>query len=290
MPKSVPAILETIAGAIYSELKNTPYQGVNAVLSLIFGLVLCFDGEFSFKWIIVGLVYMVVSIMAMNQVSIIWGLSYTDPLRHAIGFEAGVVGGYAALRGIDGVQIVVGAFLGVAAASKTLAWLTAHGLHFLNHKYCTFVYFSFFVLGAAVLFGKKGHRKLLAYVSAFLGGAFCASSIEFGVTKIAVLGYMPFLQQLFPGIAPKSGTWIEFMHLLWSSKAEDVGIFADSRFNSTHSFLGETLDTDRLVGCVLWLIFFVSGSIVQTRRLKKDSASALTEVTKPLLSTEELPK
>lgn len=290
MPKSVPAILETIAGAIYSELKNTPYQGVNALLAFVFGLVLCFDGEFSFKWLTVGTVYMVVSIMAMNQVSTVWGLSYTDPLRHVIGLEAGLVGGYAALRGIDGVQIVVGAFLGVVAASKTMAWLTAHGLHFLDHKYCTFVYFSFFVIGAAMLMGKKRHVKLLAWVSAFLGGSFCASSIEFCFTKIAVLGYMPFLQQLFPGIAPKIGTWIEFMHLLWSSKAGDVGIFADSRFNPTHSILGETLDTDRIVGCVLWFIFFVSGSIVQLRRLKKDSASAPAEVTKPLLSTEELPQ
>jgi len=291
MPKSVPAILDSVAGAIYSELKNTPYQGVNALLAMLFGLVLCFDGEFSFKWLTVAAVYMVVSIMAMNQVSAAWGLSHTDPLRHVIGLEAGLVGGYAALRGIDGMQIVVGAFLGVFAASKTMAWLTAHGLHFLNQKYCTCFYFSFFVVGAVLLMGKKGHVKLLALISALFGGAFCASSIAFGFTRIAVLGYMPFLQRPFPGITPNGGTWVEFMNLLWSSKAGDVGIFAGSRFNPTHKILGEAWDTDRTADCVLWFVFFVSGCIVQLRRLKKSqsSASAPAEMTKPLLSTEQLP-
>eukprot|EP00930_Biecheleria_cincta_P058348 TRINITY_DN4418_c0_g1_i1.p1 TRINITY_DN4418_c0_g1~~TRINITY_DN4418_c0_g1_i1.p1 ORF type:complete len:361 (-),score=54.90 TRINITY_DN4418_c0_g1_i1:202-1284(-) len=285
-PASVPAILESIAGAIYSELRNTPYQCFNALLALIFGSVLCFDGEFSFKWLTVAAVYMVVSIMAMSQVSSVWGLSNTDPLRHVIGLEAGLVGGYAALRGIDGVQIVVGAFLGVVAASKILAWLTAHGFHFLNQKYCMFVYFSFFVVGAALLMGKKRHVKLLALVSAFLGGAFCASSIAFGFTKLAVMGYMPFLQNLFPGITPVGGTWIQFMHLLWSSKAGDVGIFAGSRLNPTGKILGESWDTDRIADCALWFVFFVSGSIVQLRRPKKVSASAPVEMNQPLLSTE----
>eukprot|EP00441_Pelagodinium_beii_P018780 CAMPEP_0197651148 /NCGR_PEP_ID=MMETSP1338-20131121/31378_1 /TAXON_ID=43686 ORGANISM="Pelagodinium beii, Strain RCC1491" /NCGR_SAMPLE_ID=MMETSP1338 /ASSEMBLY_ACC=CAM_ASM_000754 /LENGTH=344 /DNA_ID=CAMNT_0043225713 /DNA_START=35 /DNA_END=1069 /DNA_ORIENTATION=+ len=267
-PKSPPAILESIAHAIYLELTNSPYQCANAFLAFIFGLVLVYDGEFSFRWLLVCATFLVVAILAMNQITATWGAS--GSLRQVVGLEAGIVGGYAALRGIDGVQVVVGAILGAALAHQTLVFLAAHGFHSLvANRWCLVAYFSAFVIGFVIMFSKKLHLKSLAVLSAGLGGAFCSSAIAFACTELAVKGYMPFLQRL-PTVNPVGGTWIQFMHFLCSSSAADVGIFAGSEYNLQHQ--DETWRTDKLADCTLWLIFCLVGIKVQLRRLKQNKA------------------
>jgi len=287
MPKSPPAILESIAHAIYFELTNTPYQCANALLAFVFGLVLVVDGEFSFRWLLVCATFLVVAIMAMNHVTAVWGISYSSTIRQVVGLEAGLVGGYAALRGIDGVQIVVGAILGAALAHQTLAFLAAHGFHSLiTSRWCMVVYFSVFVLGFVFLFSKKLHMRSLAMISSAIGGALCSSAIAFFCTELAVKGYMPFLQHL-PTVQPVGGTWIQFLRFLWSCQhIDDVGIFAGSKYNL--EFKEQTWRTDRLADCTLWLIFFLVGTRVQLRRLKPAGQVASKELNQSLLG--ELPK
>eukprot|EP00931_Biecheleriopsis_adriatica_P081503 TRINITY_DN54829_c0_g1_i1.p1 TRINITY_DN54829_c0_g1~~TRINITY_DN54829_c0_g1_i1.p1 ORF type:complete len:364 (+),score=80.37 TRINITY_DN54829_c0_g1_i1:71-1093(+) len=275
LPKTAPAILEMVAQAVLDELKNSPYQGLNALAAFATGIVLIVDGDFSFRWVVVCAVFLVTAVMAMNQVTALWGLSRGDALRNFVGLEAGAIGGFAALRGFHGVEVWVGALLGAGLAHVCQALLASHGLHLLSeHRWCLVIFYSMFVLSFIVMFSRKKHLKSLAVISAGLGGAFCASAIAFAVTEIGVRGYMNFLQHPFPGLSPKGGTWVEFLCFLFWSKAPDVGLFAGSKYNSRVS-------TDRVADVTLWLIFWIVGASYQLRKLRQsDPAKELEE---PLL-------
>eukprot|EP00439_Symbiodinium_sp_Y106_P021965 s6737_g2.t1 len=121
------AILRSVAEEIKEELKDSKYQGVAALLAFCFGTVLVFNGDFSFKGIIACCVFVVVGITAMNEVND-WG----HVARSVVGLEAGFVGAFAAYRGMDGMEVTVGAFLGVLAALRLLQFLNTFGVHFIT--------------------------------------------------------------------------------------------------------------------------------------------------------------
>ncbi|CAE8659381.1 unnamed protein product [Polarella glacialis] len=208
MPSSPPAILQSIANALTYELNNTPYQWAIALLAAIFGFVMVFDGDLCFKWILVSGVFIVTYILAMNQVSAIWDLSYNSPLRQVVGLEAGAVAAYCAFRGIEGVQIVVGVILGMAVAHQSLLLLVAQGAGVLvTDKRATVAYFSVFVLGMVMVFRSKGLTKVLAVLSPAVGGALIVSALAFAVTELWVQGLLSSVESALPGLTPQSGTW-----------------------------------------------------------------------------------
>lgn len=82
-------------------------------------------------------------------------------------------------------------------------------------------------------------------LSAGLGGAFCASAVAFLATELETQGYLG-LDTFLPGLSPKTGTWLQFLHMLWSclgegrgdgwgwrSKAPQRGLFVGSQYNPT---------------------------------------------------------
>ncbi|CAE8654110.1 unnamed protein product [Polarella glacialis] len=268
MPSSPPAIVGSIANILTHELNNTPYQFVIALLAAIFGFVMVFDGDLCFKYILVGAIFIVTYIMAMNQVSAMWDLSYNNPLRQVVGIEAGAVAGYCAFRGIEGVQIIVGVLLGFALAHQSLLVLVAQGADVLvSNRNATTAYFSVFVLGMVVVFSRKGYKTVLAFLSPAVGAALIVSALAFAVTELWVQGQLKTVSDNFPNLTPVSGTWVQFLQILWSTKSEDVGLFAGSKYN--FSLQGQQWCFDRVADGTLWFLFFAIGSQMQLRRLKK---------------------
>lgn len=284
---SAPAALEEIVKAIRSELENKKYQPVVAALAFVFGCVLVFDGEFCLRWLIASAVFVVVASMAMNQVSSSWELGSKDDniLRYIVGLEAGCIGAFAAFKGMDGMRVSVGAALGVLVALKTEEVLAEHGVNMEKHRWIEVVYYSAFAIFSSILLYKNKHLKLLAVLSAGLGGAFCSSTIAFAVTTLAVQGYLPFLDQACPGLTPKTGSWVQFFDMLWSPKAPVRGIFVDSKYNPVIE--GNTFSMDKMADYCLWFAFWLIGSVVQLRRLRRAALPKLP-VQEPLLG--ELPK
>jgi len=274
------AILRSVAEEIKEELKDSKYQGVAALLAFCFGTVLVFNGDFSFKGIIACCVFVVVGITAMNEVND-WG----HVARSVVGLEAGFVGAFAAYRGMDGMEVTVGAFLGVLAALRLLQFLNTFGVHFItDHRWMMLSFYTVFVAAGVLLFFRKKHLKLLALISAAIGGAFCTSALAFAVTDLAKKGYLAFLTNALPALQPQGGTWVDFFDMLWSPEAPALGLFAGSKYNPVVE--GRVYSIDRMADVGLWLIFFVVGSAVQLRRLRP--AAVEDESRKPLLG--ELPR
>lgn len=284
---SAPAALEQIVKAIRSELENKKYQPVVAALAFVFGCVLVFDGEFCLRWLIASAVFVVVASMAMNQVSSSWDLGSKDEnlLRYIVGLEAGCIGAFAAFKGMDGMRVAVGAALGVLVALKTEEFLDERGVNMEKHRWIEVVYYSVFAIFSSFLLYKNKHLKLLAVLSAGLGGAFCSSAIAFAVTTLAARGYLTFLDQACPGLTPKTGSWVQFFDMLWSPKAPVLGIFVDSKYNPVIE--GKTFSMDKMADYCLWFAFWLIGSVVQLRRLRRADLPKLP-VQEPLLG--DLPK
>ncbi|CAJ1356797.1 unnamed protein product [Effrenium voratum] len=220
----------------------------------------------------------------MNQVGSAWGLGFEDPVRYLVGIEAGAIGTFAALRGMDGMRVVIGALLGVLVSASMLQW---HPLHFIpDHKWLEVIWYSVVVCLFTVVLYTNKHLKMLAILSAGLGGAFCASAIAFAVTNLAAGGYLNFLDQVLPGLTPKGGTWVQFFRMLWSTQNPVVGLFVGSKYNPVVE--GKQFNVDRMADISVWLIFWIVGCVVQLRRIKSKPQQAVSAMTEPLLG--ELPK
>lgn len=285
---SAPAVVEQIIQAIRNELEDKEYQPIVAALAFVFGCVLVFDGEFCLRWLIASVVFVVVASMAMNQVSTSWDLSKKDDkfLRYMVGLEAGCIGAFAAFKGMDGMRVSVGAALGLIVALKLEDFLDERGVHVLSsHRWIELVYYSLIVIFSSFLLYKNKHLKLLAVLSAALGGAFCSSAIAFAVTALAAKGYLPFLDKAVPDLTPKTGSWVEFFDMLWSPKAPVKGLFVDSKYNPVLE--GYQFSMDKMADDCLWFAFWLIGSVVQLRRLRQVNVPKLP-VQEPLLG--ELPK
>ncbi|CAE8582432.1 unnamed protein product, partial [Polarella glacialis] len=80
----------------------------------------------------------------------------------------------------------------------------------------TTAYFSVFVLGMVVVFSRKGYKTVLAFLSPAVGAALIVSALAFAVTELWVQGQLKTVSDNFPNLTPVSGTWVQFLQILWS--------------------------------------------------------------------------
>merc|ERR1740139_556132 len=165
-------------------------QWLNAKIAFIFGAVLLINGEFCFQWLCVGGAFVLAMLVALNEVTAVWGLDYESNLRHFVGFEVGAVCAYMAWRGITGVKLIVGAVLGFYFAhSFQNLFLHLGYSNFETNKWLVVLLYSFFAVGAMALIGQKKHGKVLAWVCPFLGGALVSSAVFWMITDMKVRGH-----------------------------------------------------------------------------------------------------
>lgn len=262
---SAPAAFKEIVASISWELHHSPRQWINALVATVVGLVLVINGKRCFDWLIVLTVGLISMIMAMNSISALWDVGFDSNLRVFVGVEVGLLGAYAAYRGKEGMDNVVGALLGFLLSTRLQSLLVSAGASWMSvetgMRWVIVIFYTIFMLGMMIMFDRDHHVKLLAIISPILGGAFVSSGVSFGVTELQLHGcFGGVLKGQLPDLAPVRGAWIEFLCQLWTSSAKDVGIFADSPYNPAKA---SSWTTDRICGCVFWAILAVIGLYFQ---------------------------
>lgn len=267
-PKSATSVLLTIGKSIQEQLRNPKGQWINALVAFIFGLVMIVDGEFVFKWLVVGGVFILASILTYNESAALLGFEDKNLVRFVV-LEVGVCSAFAAHRGIEGMMITVGAILGALVAQEAQNLCVGVGWTSLQtNKWCEVILYSLFVLSFMALITLKKHKKMLALLSSAGGGALVASATAWLVTVMALHGYLDTVLYVFKkSLKPAGGAWLDFLELLWTPKSEDKGVFAGSAYNFT--IFDTSYRLDRICGCTLWTILFWGGSFIQLKRLQK---------------------
>jgi len=253
------SILQTIADAIRRQLRAEENQWVNAVLAFVVGLVMVFDGEFVFKWLVVGFTFVISLLIALNDVSILWGLGAGDPLRMVIGVEAGAAMAFAAYKGIDGMMMVIAFFFGGFVAFGLQNSLAAF-INVSDNEALIVGLYSVIVAGTMTLVYFKKHARMLIMVSSIAGGLFVSTALSYFIALASVHGLMHWFNHLFPSLQPAHlGCWVDYVALLLHGGRKDVGVLIGEDVHG--------IPADRIAGCTLWLLVSFFGIYFQVNSL-----------------------
>lgn len=274
--QSATSIMADMVHILTSQLSAPRGQLTNAAIALVFGLVLVIDGQFMFKWAVVGMCFVLMYLFAHNEAAAIWNFSAESRLPLVAGLELGVLAAWAALYGIEGVMVVVGGMAGASVAHLTQVSLVNMGfLVFQTNAWLQLALYSLFTIWCMYLVSVQRHTRMVAAFCPFLGGALVSSAMSFFATGIAQAGWMPFLDDV-PG-RTVGGVWVDFLLLLIRPGAKDVGVFVgayDFKLNQT------VWSLDRSIGSAAWCIIFLVGTCYQSKILRKSRAVSKVAVKK----------
>jgi len=277
----VPHIFQAIFHIVEEDLLKGKHQGLTALIALVAGLFFVFAGKTSFDLLVTLVVGYVLGELVMASVGDMWHLDHHSPLRQVVGFEAFAIGVWGANVGKKGMNILAGVLLGfwftyylqhilVGVGAGFLSTDIAHG----GVPLAVVIFYTVFAGCFLYLFSTKAHDKLLALITPFIGGILTASAIAFSFTNLAQAGFMTKpLHNISPDLEPVGDTWVQFALMLCSPVNKDVGIFANSKFNT----LGDKWNIDRLSGLFLWFIFWVVGVVKQWKDARKNKGKASGE-------------
>jgi len=228
----------------------------------------------SFRAAIIFAIFIFAGVIGESDLAQVWPEANGTALGRIVGLEAGVLGVTLAWAGIDGVVLAFGAILGALVASKARVWLVAVGCAKLDDSVWAVVALYTAVVGLFICcFRMKKHVRLVVLLSASLGATLVASSLAWWVAHLVLGGHLHFIKSAFPRVAPTDGDWIDFLLLLWSSDAQDVGVFAGSPYDLKLN--DSTYRMDRIIGVALALVIFVLSSRAQFRFLREAYAREL---------------
>jgi len=258
------SIIAHIIAMVNEQLHSEKHQWVNPLLAFVFGGIMVIDGEEVFKWLLVGAVFLLVSVVAMGDLGLIWPQGDFPLVRRVVGVEAGLLGAFAAIKGIQGVTVLVGAIIGASVAFSVQHKLThfAGNVHLFQETWWVVSLYTIIIVLSVMFFLRKKHSKALAMLSAAAGGALVVSAVAWVVTEVVVKAHIG-----NNTLTPERGAWIDFLRLLCVSGADDEGIYANSKFNfdihGIHFYL------DRVLGCIFWFALFAVGTMTQLKNLKR---------------------
>lgn len=265
-PPTTGSIAGHLKDIVEHQLRSSHHQWINASIALVFGLVMVFDGQMVFKWILVAAAFLVACVVAMSDLNAEWASEDGHLLRHIAGLEVGLVAAYAAWRGFEGLVIIVGALLGAAVGYFLQGYFVSmHMGVFATSGPAIMSLYSVCIIAGVLAFRFKRHAKALAILSSLVGSALVASAIAWSITFAAIK------KNLFDDLTPKGGAWLDFFNLLWNPKTEDVGLLAGSPYNL--ELRGTEWRTDRIGEVALASLFFVAGVAVQFSRLKASTTA-----------------
>lgn len=244
---SVTSVLATIHDTLKARVSKPEDQLVNAWVAFIVGVMLLLvDCRAIFKWFGVAGFMVFAGLMAMNEVKARWLYGYQSGAGSVIAVEVGLVAGYAALRGFQGLMMLVGALVGALLARLAQNFIANFGIvTFEVDQAPIVIWYSVFIFASVFATFNDRRIPLLAFASPLIGGALVSSSVCWFVTGLM----RPF------HLAP----WVDFLLMLSSSKNKDVGPYAGS---------GE-LHKDRWCGLGFWAVLFALGVFRQNMILRK---------------------
>jgi len=235
------------------------------------------DGGLVFKWALVFMCFILAALLAHNEASAFWNVGFDSPVRKLFGLECGLAAAWAAVRGIDGVMLMVGAMAGSGVAlgiQNSLVHMNC--LIFKTSAWLQFAWYSIFALLFMLGINGKWHVKVLALVCPAFGGMLVSSAVFFFVALAANKG---------------RGAWVDFLLLLYSPDRQDVGIFTGQNLSLQLPWGPEVMPCDRMIGCVLWLILFLAGSCWQLYRLRRTQAASKAQakgMNQPLIQKDQV--
>mmetsp|Transcript_66720 Transcript_66720/g.131255 ORF Transcript_66720/g.131255 Transcript_66720/m.131255 type:complete len:352 (-) Transcript_66720:178-1233(-) len=264
-PPSADSILKHIRSVFEEQIRQ--HSGASGLIALLVGLIMLFDGEDVFKWLVVGAAFVASCVLAVSDLKAEWAAEDHFLLDHLVGILVGVAGAYAAWLGFNGLVVLVGAGVGgVAAFGAQKLLILMHLEVFRTKGVAIVILYSVFVAFGVLLFRTKKHAKGLAIVSALAGGALVAAVVAWGLTHMVRHGHLSFLYSQFEGISPQGGSWLDFFNFIWDDNSDDFGVFAGSKYNL--EIRGSTWRTDRIGTVALALAFATVGARLQLQIIK----------------------
>jgi hypothetical protein len=267
---------------MWIRLETTKYQWANALLALVYGLVMVFDGEEAFKYLVLGVLFWLASVLAISEIAstgVLGEPAHEGWAKIVLGWEIGLLAVFASTERGDkasgerffvlsrGLLVVIASVLGFATSHYIQGLLEHFGP--LN-KWVTLTIYTIVVLGFVVLAVKEIYKKVLVVVCPFFGGSLVVSSCSYLLTYLVVHHKLDWTGRLVEHVDPSStNSWIQFLAMLWSRDAGDHGLFTNVHFQ----VLGRTWELDRVLGYLWWTAFFIAGTIVQYKRHKKLAAA-----------------
>jgi len=267
------SIAVRIMQVINAQLHQEKYQWVNPLLAFVFGGIMVVNGEACFKWLLAASMFICVGVLTASDLGKLWPQGDDFPvIRNIVAVEAGLIAGFATLRGIHGVVVVLGAIIGACIAYSVESTLTAsQDEHFLHTAWWPLFLYTLSV-AVSVWFFQRKLCKTLAVVSALTGSALVVSAGLWLVTELVAR------KKLYLGslVTPVTGAWVDFLRFLINSSVEDRGIFAKSQFDFT--VFGAHFSLDRILGFGLWLVVFVAGLQIQLKVMGCGAAAKKAKV------------
>jgi len=265
-PQGVPhespeGIVLQIAMVFYEQLHNIKYQWVNPLVAFLFGGVMVVNGEVCFKWLLATSMFLCVAVLTMADLGKVWPGGDYPVIHNIVAIEAGLLAGYATLKGIHGVVVVLGAGIGAAIAYSVQSTLSDGALSdekFIKTAWWLLSLYTVCIMTSVWFFQRK-LCKTLAVISALAGSALVVSAALWAITELVVHGKL----YLGPSLSPLQGFWVDFLRYLVNCNIEDRGLFAHSRHD--FNIFGAHFSTDRILGFVLWFVVFLAGLEVQLK-------------------------
>merc|ERR1719336_3323601 len=109
------------------------------------------DGDFSFKWLVLGGAFLAAVLFAQNEAAAIWSSSSESNLRHFVGLEVGACVAYVAYHSYEGLLLGLSAALGSFIAYSVEQSLELWG--YILKPWVLFTWYSLFILGFMALVG-----------------------------------------------------------------------------------------------------------------------------------------
>jgi len=275
------SILLNLEQALTAQLRIAHHQWLNALVAFLFGMAAVIDGEFVFKWLIIGGVFIVATLIAHNETAAFWSLGEKSWLRRFTGVEVGVIVAYNAMRGFEGLMIVLAALFGMFVSFGIQTTLVTQGVDaFKTVPWLVVSMYSLITLFFAVAVVKKKHVRALGILSSLLGGALVSSAVFWFATYAIEHGWVR-----IQGMTASPGAWVDFFTLLTGKHDRDVGVLAGSQ--GMNKFSSSGWPGDRICGCALWFALSAVGTLVQFRRAQQKVTTVnITAAREPLLPKE----
>lgn len=268
------SILQAMWESIERQL-DKGIQWVNGLVATIFALVMIFDGEFVFKYVVVAAISIFCYLFARVELDGALDLGNTKDLvlSHIVAAEVAIASAIVAYKGYAGIQILLGLIVGgviffylqdtMKANDALKGMIASHIVAVILGNLCV-------LLGLAMFLGRM-HKRVLAIVSSICGGGLLAASggffLEFFcVYNTGTRNYLVKSGFELPTVCP---TWESFMKALISRRGKEVGLLV-SKYNMKVG--GSEIYLDRWIGYTFWFIFTIIGYCIQVRKEKRKSS------------------
>jgi len=272
----------TLKDNMWKELSNEEHQPVIAVFAMILGGGGLVDGRGFFKISVVACFAAVALCVALSQLETT-SLGKNSLAKYFVSIEAAFLVGFAAHKGWEGAQLVLGAALGLYLFHNEQGFAAAvPQLHDHVHQsvYILPVGTLCVALGIWAVHDRYGGAKVLGVLASLFGGSLV----------VATLGYLSVFACTIPSIAASVGVSFKPLEVpcifdFWNMIVFPMSSKSVGFFTATHRELvmgKHNFSWDRVLSIAVWAVLFYIGSRFQLKRARLEK-TAISDMLKARL-------